>query len=34
MTKLHLKQPGLIDSTCGLFTRHSERIQNLEKQVS
>ena len=31
--ELHLRQPGFTYSACGLFTKHRERIQNLEKQV-
>ena len=27
MRELHLKQPGFTYSTCGLFTKHRERIQ-------
>ena len=30
--ELHLKQPGFTYSACGLFTKHCDRIQNLEKQ--
>ena len=33
MTELHLKQPGFTYSAHGPFTKHRERIKNLEKQV-
>ena len=33
MPELHLRQPGFTYSACRLFTKHRERIQNLEKQV-
>ena len=31
MPEMHLKQPGYTDSTCGLFTKHKERIQKLKE---
>ena len=31
MQKLHLKQPGFIDSTCGPFSKHPERIQKIRE---
>ena len=33
MTELHLTQPGFTYSACGPFTKHHERLKNLEKQV-
>ena len=33
MSKLHLKKPGFIYSACGQFTKHCERLKNLEKQA-
>ena len=32
MSEMHLRQPGYTYSTCGLFTKNNERIQNLKKQ--
>ena len=32
MSEIHLRQPGYTYSTCGLFTKYNERIQNLKKQ--
>ena len=31
MPDLHLKQPGLIYSACGPFTKHRERIQKFRE---
>ena len=31
MPEMHLKQPGYTYSTCGLFTKHKERIQKLKE---
>ena len=33
MTELHLKQPEFTYIACVPFTKHRERIKNLEKQV-
>ena len=33
MTRLHSKQTEFTYSSSGPFTKHRERIQNLEKQV-
>ena len=32
MPELHLKQPGVTYSACEPFTKHRERIKNLEKR--
>ena len=32
MPELHLKQPGFTYSACKPFTKHCERIKNLEEQ--
>ena len=34
MPELLLKQPGFSDTAWGPFTKHRERIKNLEKQVT
>ena len=31
MPEFHLRQPVFTDSTCGLFTKHCERIQNFRE---
>ena len=31
--EMHLRQPQFVYSACGPFTRHKERIKNLNKQV-
>ena len=33
MPEMHLRQLQFVYSACGPFTRHKERIKNLEKQV-
>ena len=33
MPELHLKQPEFTNSACGIFTKHCEKFQNLEKQI-
>ena len=33
MPEMHLIQPQFVYSTCGPFTRHKERIKNLNVQV-
>ena len=33
MPEMHLRQPQFAYSACGPFTRHKERIKNLNKQV-
>ena len=33
MPEIHLRQPQFVHSACGPFTRHKERIKNLNKQV-
>ena len=33
MPEMHLRQPQFVYSACGPFTRHKERIKNLNKQV-
>ena len=33
MPEVHLRQPQFVHSACGPFTRHKERIENLNKQV-
>ena len=33
MPEMHLRQPQFVHSACGPFTRHKERIKNLNKQV-
>ena len=33
MPEMHLRQLRLVYSACGPFTRHKERIKNLNKQV-
>ena len=33
MPEMHLRQPQFVYSTCGPFTRHKERIKNLNKLV-
>ena len=32
MPELYLRQPGFNYSACGMFTKHRERIQKLEKK--
>ena len=31
MPEMHLRQPGLTYSTCGLFTKKEERVQKNER---
>ena len=31
MPELHLKQPGFTYSTCGLFTKHCERVKKFRE---
>ena len=33
MPEIHLRKPQFVYSACGPFTRHKERIKNLNKQV-
>ena len=33
MPEMHLRQPQFVYSACGPFTRHKQRIKNLNKQV-
>ena len=33
MHEMHLRQPQFVYSACGPFTRHKERIKNLNKRV-
>ena len=33
MPEIHLRQPRFVYSACGPFTRHRERIKNLNVQV-
>ena len=33
MPEMHLRQPQFIYSMCGPFTKHRERIKNLNKEV-
>ena len=33
MPEMHLRQPQFVYSACGPFTRHKERIKNLNVQV-
>ena len=33
MPEMHLRQPRFVYSACGPFTRHRERIKNLNVQV-
>ena len=33
MPEMHLRQPQFVYSACGPFTRHKERIKNLNKLV-
>ena len=33
MPEMHLQQPGFTYSACGPFTKHKERIKNLNKQL-
>ena len=33
MPEFHLKQPEIIYSACGPFTKHREKIQKFRKQV-
>ena len=33
MPEMHLRQPPFVYSACGPFTRHKERINNLNVQV-
>ena len=33
MPEMHLRQPRFVYSACGPFTRHKERIKNLNIQV-
>ena len=33
MPEMHLRQPQLVYSACGPFTRHKERIKDLNVQV-
>ena len=34
MPEMHLRQPHFVYSACGPFTRHKERIKNLNKLVT
>ena len=34
MPEMHLRQPQLVYSACGPFTRHKERIKDLNVQVT